>query len=970
MVERDAIETLLKTGSWRTTRSRSPHPYDPRRDSRRTYGDSRPSSSGNRAYRPTEPPIRRKRPPPPCCEDEEESLAKEHQGEATPSSPDEEARHRGEIDQQPIILEVHENNPERRFVIVPGAAEGEDAPKTTQARYEHNTCRKYVIVPSEKGTESGESENVGDKHKSDAPREGSPKESSPRDEEYRERRKDPAEVQKRRSHQDLPRLNTEFQEEEEPKIRRSNSRRDREKPLVHQEAQAQGPSHDTTRERSNTRPTDGDFLLPGSVKIGSRRRERAYSDVRSDTASRLGRSPSTRRDPEIEVSSDRRRAPHSSRYTPSSSTHYRASSTTTVPTRDGQYVDRAALVQPYSYGDPEDIFAFMAPGDDFMTGKPTTREVSPPRRALNNESPPPHPRGAREMPNASPSRRRQVRPSTRDREPDRDRDRDRGRDRDGYSSDDSYRERRANWGSRPLPTRPVGEQDASSADQGRRPTSSRLGAVPPLGAPISDEPLLPGPRSATFPSDKSRSRGERSISPPTAASASPSRRPAPTTKAGPSGRHSRDPSVGSMSTSSPPLPPPTQAPRPSTLDRTVPSISAAVARLTAAEAQSPMLYWQSGRTATQPGGRAVAADDDDAIRVGLLKLPECRWKTPTSYFSQLGGDGFRALKRAENFEICPDCFGALFANTEYHNLFVMAGSRVGTQLISCDFGSSVWYRIAYLLTLKHDFPDLRLLQGIASVAARKQDCPGRSTVARNWYSMMAPGARRPVKGFNVCPSCTRMVGVLFPELASLFVPLNPHETQLGICELHFVEERKRFFDYIEEMNDTSDMALTNRTAPNLVELVDRVREISIHQECVGNIPVPGRKWHVLQRIPNFTVCEECFNDVVWPMIEDKDSESEMPRNFYKQKQQRSWASCLLSGERLRRAFDKACKYDDFDYLDAYTEQHISILAPLQDRYIELMPSARSGNPESAELLQDLSKQLVDVEQVVGQMVGY
>lgn len=375
-----------------------------------------------------------------------------------------------------------------------------------------------------------------------------------------------------------------------------------------------------------------------------------------------------------------------------------------------------------------------------------------------------------------------------------------------------------------------------------------------------------------------------------------------------------------------------------------------------------MLYRQSGQTATQLGARAAADDeDDDSISDGLLKLPDCRWKTPLPPFSQPGGDGFLALKRAENFEVCPDCFGALFANTEYQHLFVMASPPTSNQLIGCDFGISPWYRIAYLLTLKHDFPDLRLLQGIASVAARTQECPGRSTVARNWYSMMAPGARLPVDSFNICHSCARMVEVLFPNLAGVFVPLDPHRTQKGICDLHFEPERKRFFEYFEEMKDTSDLALTKRTAPDLVELVDRVRDISLHPECVGNIPIANRKWHVLQRLPNFTVCEECFNWVVWPMIESKDNESEMPRNFYKQKQQRSWSSCQLSGQYMRRVFEEASKYDDFEYLDAHVEQRINSMAPLQDRYIELMGSARSGNQESAELLQALSRQLVNVD---------
>jgi len=308
MVERDAIETLLETGSWRTARSRSPHPYD---SQRRAYEPSRPNIGIPRVAKL---PSRAKQPPPPCVEDEDESLAKEHLSSVVSDSSDEGPKHRGDIDQQPILLPVHEHNPERRFVIVPGAA-GEDEPKTAQARYDANTCRKYVIVPSEKDGESGESGNE-DKRKRD-----SPKENPSRFEEERPgSRKGRPEIVKRKSHQDLPRLTTDLHPEEpEPSIRRSSSRRDREKPLVHQDAQG----YSSSRDRSSARPSDNDFLSPAAVKSKSaRRRDRAYSDVRSDAGPRSGRSPSTRRDAEVEVS-DRKRPHHSSRYSVSPGVHRR-----------------------------------------------------------------------------------------------------------------------------------------------------------------------------------------------------------------------------------------------------------------------------------------------------------------------------------------------------------------------------------------------------------------------------------------------------------------------------------------------------------------------------------------------------------------------------------------------------------------------------------------------------------------------
>jgi hypothetical protein len=326
----------------------------------------------------------------------------------------------------------------------------------------------------------------------------------------------------------------------------------------------------------------------------------------------------------------------------------------------------------------------------------------------------------------------------------------------------------------------------------------------------------------------------------------------------------------------------------------------------------------------------------------------------------MGSEQFLALKQAENFTICPDCYGRLFANTEFQHQFVQAPIRSGDQVISCDFGSSPWYRIAYLMTLKHGYPDLRLLQGIASVAARSQACAGSQLASRIWYSMMAPNSRRPIQTFNVCLGCAKMVEVLLPNLAGVFVPLDSHEPTRGICELHFAPERKRFFDYFEEMKTTSDLALTRRTTPDLIELVDRVRDISLHEECLRNTPIPNRKWHIMQLLPEFTVCEECFNAVVWPMIEDGDSRSEMPRNFYKNKQLKPVAACQLYSQRMRQVFLEACQYDDYEFLASCLLKRAHILTEVRARYNELQ-RIDQDDPDVQQQLAKLARQFREAE---------
>ncbi|AEO63357.1 uncharacterized protein THITE_2108480 [Thermothielavioides terrestris NRRL 8126] len=938
MVEKDDINSLLQTGSWRTSRSRSPSHYD---SQGRVYEAAKPNIRVPRTLEPVsmESLSRTKRPPPPCVEDEEESLAKEYVGSIVSAVSDEEPKSRGEIDQQPILLPVHEHNPERRFVIVPGAAP-EDASKTAQARYEANTCRKYVLVTSDNGAEDTESaKEEGAKETSSKQKVDQPKEKP--------------DIPKRKSHQELPRLTTDFEHADAPPIRRSGSRRDRERPLVHQEPQ----DYNKSRDRSSARPPDSAFLSPAAVKHTSGRRERAYSDARSDASGRSSRSPTTRKAAEVEVF-DTRRPPHSSnKYPASPGVHRRASSTTTVPRRDSPPRERIrngppperpkSFLQPYGNGDPDEILAYMAPGRDFTPGRPN-RDVSPPRRTPINNSPP-HPRGAREMPGPSPNRRRQPRSET--------------RDWDGYSSDEAHRERRPTLAERSYPIRSTLDPDRPtllSPEQTRRPNPKLEPAGPtilaPLGAQVPHDPLQLSSRSATFPSSKTKTASECSASPPPATSSSPPRGPARSTKGPQMGAHSRDASIGPVSNGSGSQPPlgPGSLGRTGTLERSPGGPVATLMQQDPSDPQSPVLYWQPRRSAEQDeAGSGVTSR-------ALARLPGCRWRNAALARNRPGSEQFLTLKRADNFRICPDCYGALFANTQFQHLFVPAPARWGDRAISCDFGSSPWYRIAYIMTLQHKYQDLRLLQGIASVAAQSQACAGSQLATRIWYSMMAPNSRRPVQTFSVCLGCAKMVEVLLPNLAGVFVPLNSHEPTRGICELHYAPDRKRFFDYFEEMKMTSAAALSRRTAPNLIELVDRIREISLHDECLRNTPIPNRKWHVLQRVPEFTVCEECFNSVVWPMIEDEDNGSDMARNFLKHKQLKPVASCQLYSERMRRVFLEACKYDDYDFLANCVLNRLRVLSEVKARYNELQREDQE-DPEVQEELAALARQFKEVE---------
>jgi hypothetical protein len=48
---------------------------------------------------------------------------------------------------------------------------------------------------------------------------------------------------------------------------------------------------------------------------------------------------------------------------------------------------------------------------------------------------------------------------------------------------------------------------------------------------------------------------------------------------------------------------------------------------------------------------------------------------------------------------------------------------------------------------------------------------------------------------------------------------------------------------------------------------DHARKMASTRECSMDDMVLGQAWHIMPRLPQFTVCEECYDEVVWPLID-------------------------------------------------------------------------------------------------------
>lgn len=758
-----------------TPRDRS---HDRLAQSNRTYGSD---GSSDWYSRPTDLPHRFKGPPAPSVEDEADSLAREHTPSLAPNSSDDEPIHRGEIDQQPILIPVAENNEERRFVIVTNPdvspedtkdtgdttpRAGTHSPENTE--YDENTCRQYVIVSSEEDPVKAE-----------------------------------ARLPRKKSHQDLPRLNTTVADEETPPIRRSNSRRNREKVVVDQ------PDHGSARSVEET------FSSPVVTQMAGGR-ERAYLDLSSGIAR-----PSGMRGPREEPKKARDESKRSSHTSSSPSVRRRLSSTAGArPPRDA--------LGAYGYGNPDDVLAFMNPASDLppQSGRRLSESPTKSRKSTS----PPYPSSSRDRLPDRPAGHRSRRESN-------------AREQGDYYGSDAIKSSRSDRSAHPGSRYPEPDPDALLYPE--VPARTGLKGPSPLPSPhisqgsqFPDVPSLPSPKSPRsttlpYPVDSRRTADEYTVS-------------SSTTSRDENNKTSR-PQAPPRSSSIPngiPMPIPFGINRATASERRTP----ATVREETQVSSSPTTYWQPAAFDPEQhrsyleGPIVSYRRYSEDVEHGLLpRLPECRWATPRA---NTGGMSFLTLPRAENFVICRECYDNVFADKkEFNQSFVQVSVRPEQQ-ISCSFGSSFWYRVAFLMVLKYRHPDLRLLENVATVARRNAPCSGDKRVSRVWFSMMDPASRRPIRDFTICSCCTGMVAVLFPNLGEAFLPVEqPYAVASnGRCELRFEIGRNRFTKYFDLLETTADKARSRRTVPDLQRLARDIRDVCMVDECVRSRVLRNEKW--------------------------------------------------------------------------------------------------------------------------------
>jgi hypothetical protein len=338
----------------------------------------------------------------------------------------------------------------------------------------------------------------------------------------------------------------------------------------------------------------------------------------------------------------------------------------------------------------------------------------------------------------------------------------------------------------------------------------------------------------------------------------------------------------------------------------------------------------------------------DVERGSIAPLPTCPRIIPVKGFID-----WLTIPKCPNFNICPSCFASTMLPTEFRTQFVPAPFRSPSEEIGCDFGSQPWYRIAWLITLKERRKDLSILQNVASVADKFQPCLGRHEAIRKWYTILDPDTDKPLRNFDVCGSCAKSIEILLPSLRGIFIRSDqvlPADYP-RICDMRF--DSKRFIHYFDSLETTADIASQERRGPDITDFADLARRFASQLECPKDSEKRNAHWYQITQLPEFTVCDECYGDVIRPELEKRKA---IPAMFNKSRQPLPVGTCQLYSERMRAIFDRAVDGNDYKLLATKARDRKIREGEQKTRIAEQKKLARTNPKAAASEIDKLEKE--------------
>jgi hypothetical protein len=119
--------------------------------------------------------------------------------------------------------------------------------------------------------------------------------------------------------------------------------------------------------------------------------------------------------------------------------------------------------------------------------------------------------------------------------------------------------------------------------------------------------------------------------------------------------------------------------------------------------------------------------------------------------------------------------------------------------------------------------------------------------------------------------------------------------------------------------------------PAIARFVQLARENAFKNECSRDKALVRKLWHFIPQLPEFTVCQECYEELVWPAMHSNPSSLSsstsslyntisIPKMFNRTVQPvpnedpELGSSCYLFGPRMRKVWEKSVEANDLGHL--------------------------------------------------------
>ncbi|OJI96149.1 hypothetical protein ASPVEDRAFT_23174 [Aspergillus versicolor CBS 583.65] len=330
-----------------------------------------------------------------------------------------------------------------------------------------------------------------------------------------------------------------------------------------------------------------------------------------------------------------------------------------------------------------------------------------------------------------------------------------------------------------------------------------------------------------------------------------------------------------------------------------------------------------------------------------LTLAPCPRSIPVA-----GYQDWHTIEGLDHLDICPSCVKQMRKSKFRDRLILSPVNKSRTEPVRCAM-SEPWTRLAWMQTLKKKLERLDLLSEVTRPSLGTKSCTGRIISDQSWYRIIDSDTGSYLPQFNVCSACIRNIKLLWPVHRGTFE--RSSTPQERVCD--FVSDSPRFIRYIDALDLSANRAEQEDSKPELKEFLAYARRKVVLRDCRRSRLI-FNTWHYMPQLPEFTVCEDCYDDIVWPLAKARHP---MARDFSSVMRLLPGdtgtgtreASCQLYSPRIRAKFNDAVRRDDLPFIRWMAMTRYEAEKRFRDRQDELLEDQRRGYDCSGDLRKNL-----------------